>query len=166
MTDLASFIDEMKRKINENKRLDELVSRYRAGMPEIRAKWDLSYDAVKFNDVSEIILEGGISIYSCKMADLWSGLHDPSMYDAETIWGRHHIKHKIAKVIEAWEMSVPLSPLFLVKHGAKNLGLVSDGKHRLTVSRAINALEVPFMVGSAGNGWVEEAFPGATRIAS
>jgi hypothetical protein len=61
-------------------------------------------------------------------------------------------------------MAMPLSPLFLVKHGTKDLGLVSDGKHRLTVSRAIGALQVPFMVGSADKGWVEKAFPGAILI--
>ena len=55
-------------------------------------------------------------------------------------------------------MSVPLSPLFLVKRGAKNMGLVGNGKYRLMVSRVINALDVPFMVGSEGNEWVQEAF--------
>ena len=70
-------------------------------MPVISAKWDLSQEVVNFNEISEIILAGGIIIYSCKVADLWSGLSDPSMYSAETILGDHQIKHKIAKVVEA-----------------------------------------------------------------
>jgi hypothetical protein len=164
MTDCTSFSEEMIRKMNQHKHINELVARYQVDMPTISAMWDLSKDAVSFNDISEKILADGVSIYSCEMDSLWRGLFDPRIYDANTIWGRNHSKHKIAKVIEAWENAMSLSPLFLVKHGTKDLGLVSDGKHRLTVSRAIGALQVPFMVGSADKGWVEKAFPGAILI--
>ena len=161
MTDFAVFLDEMERKTMENRRVYELVSRYQADMPTISAQWDLSLDAVRFNDISQEILADGISVYSCDMETLCRGLFDPSVYDAKTIWGPYHSKCKIAKVIEAWEKEKPLSPLFLVKHGTKDLGLVADGKHRLTVSRAIGAMQVPFMVCSANRDWVRTAFPDA-----
>jgi hypothetical protein len=164
MIDLASCVGEMSREENERKRLEALTARYRAELPNIQPQWDLRLEAVQYNDINEAILASGMSVYRCSMNDLWSGIYDPSVYEANTIWRPLHAEHKIIRVIEAWEMGVSLSPLFLVKHGTLNLGLVADGKHRLTVCRAIRALEVPFMVGSADEEWVERAIPGSVKI--
>ncbi|MDV6343024.1 hypothetical protein [Nitrosomonas sp. Is37] len=57
-----------------------------------------------------------------------------------------------------------LSPIFLVKHLNCDLGLVADGKHRLTVSRVIGAGEVPFMVEVTNDSWASRAFPSAIRV--
>ena len=164
MIELASFVEEMSHAENERKRLEALAARYRAELPNIQAQWDLRPEAVRFNDISEEILAGGMSVYRCSMNDLWGGIYNPSVYEANTIWRPLHTEGKIIRVIEAWEMGVSLSPLFLVKHGTLDLGLVADGKHRLTVCRAIGALEVPFMVGSVDAEWVERAIPGLVDI--
>lgn len=164
MIDPASFIQEMSRAENERKRLEALATRYRAGLPTITAHWDLRPESVQHNDINKKILAGGMLIYRCSMDDLWNGLFDPHVYEANTIWDASHAEHKIVRVIEAWEEGASLSPLFLARHGELDLGLVADGKHRLTVCRAIHALEVPFMVASAEAIWVEKTIPRAERI--
>ena len=164
MIDLASFAEEMSYAENERKRLKELSARYRAELPSIQALWDLTPEAVQYNDINKEILAGGMSLYNCSMNDLWRGFYDPKVYEGHTIWRPLHAQSKIVRVIEAWETGVSLSPLFLVKHGKLNLGLVADGKHRLTVCHAIGAVDVPFMVGSADAEWVEKAIPGSVEI--
>lgn len=164
MIDPASFIQERSRAENERKRLEALATRYRAGLPTITAHWDLRPEGVQHNDINKKDLAGGMLIYKCSMDDLWNGLYDPRVYEANTIWKASHVERKIVRVIEAWEKGALLSPLFLVKHKEFDLGLVADGKHRLTVCRAIRASEVPFMVVSADAAWVEKVIPCAERI--
>ena len=98
------------------------------------------------------------------MDELWAGLFKPSVYDADTLWSSDHDSAKIAKVIDAWFKGTALSPIFLVKHGIYDQGLVADGKHRLTVSRTIEALEVPFMAQTSTAEWIARAFPKAICI--
>lgn len=74
-----------------------------------------------------------------------------------------HDNAKIANIIQAWENNENLSPIFLIKHGRENLGLVADGKHRLTLCAVIAAQEVYFMVSYNDVIWVEQASPCATR---
>ena len=164
MIDKASFTQEISRKANERKHLATLAARYRADLPKIQAQWDLTPGAERHNDIDKTVLAHGMSIYRCCMDDLWRGIYHPNCYDANTIWKPLHAEHKIIRIIEAWETGVTLSPLFLVKHAKLDLALVSDGKHRLTVCRAISALEVPFMVDSTDKKWVEKAIPGASQI--
>lgn len=46
---------------------------------------------------------------------------------------------------------MPLSPLFFVKHGTKDMALVADGKHRLTAARYMGCKDIPFMVQFLGS---------------
>ena len=98
------------------------------------------------------------------MDELWTGLYKPDVYDADTLWADDHDSAKIARVIDAWSKGTALSPIFLIKNTNDDRGLVADGKHRLTVSRAIGALEVPFMVQTTKSAWVSLAFPFASRV--
>jgi len=148
----------------ERLRVDALVAKYRKNMPQITAQWDTSSSAVDHNFIDSNSLNSGYSFYSCSMDELWQGIYKPAIYDANTLWSRVHDRCKIAKVIEAWESGKPLSPIFLAQRGATVFAVVNDGKHRLTVSRAIKAVDMPFMVLGVGPAWISKAFPGAKRI--
>lgn len=162
--EVAAFNEKHRRLLAEHARVDELVIKYRKKMPEISAQWDISANSVDHNDIHSDLLKEEISIFACSMADLWQGIFDPAIYDANTLWSKTHDSGKIAKVIEAWESDQSLSPILLSKHLAKDLAVVSDGKHRLTVSRAIRAVDMPFMVLGDSPTWVSKAFPGAKRV--
>lgn len=162
--DIERFLAERERAREECVRLDELVSRYKKEMPDLVPKWDTSPASISFNDINADITASGPNIYICKMEELWAGLYEPSIYEANTLWKKVHDSAKIATVIDAWSKGEPLSPIFLVKHLSLDQGLVADGKHRLTVSRAIHASEVPFMVEATNAAWVSRAFPSALCI--
>jgi hypothetical protein len=160
------FLNQRKLVIDEVLRYSELAQRYRNEMPIIQVNWDLTPGSVRHNNIDSSIISNGITIYNCSNDALWDGLFEPSPYGGDTIWSKKHghSEWKIARVIEAWERGQSLSPLFLMGHQRLRLGLVCDGKHRLTVSRAINAENVPFMVSSLDRAWVETAIPGAVQI--
>lgn len=162
--DVAAFMEERRRDHEERLRVEALVKKYRKTMPQITAQWDTSATAVDYNYIHADYLKDGVSLYSCSMDELWSGIYEPAIYDSNTLWSRVHDRSKIAKVIEAWESGKPLSPIFIAQRGATAFAVVNDGKHRLTVSRAIQATEMPFMVLGDGPAWVSKAFPGAKRI--
>lgn len=161
---IETFLAEREQKRRECDHLRKLVAKYKKEMPHIVAMWDTSPASIKFNDINESITSYGLCIYSCKLEDLWAGLYKPSVYEASTLWTLAHDSTKIAKVINAWVNETPLSPIFLVRHLNMDQGLVADGKHRLTVSRAIGATEVPFMTEAKDDLWVMIAFPSAIRI--
>lgn len=162
--DVAAFMEERRRDNEERLRVEALVEKYQQNMPQITAQWDRSASAVDHNDIHADYLKDGVSIYACSMSDLWQGIFEPAIYDANTLWSDDHEPRKIAKVIEAWESGQVLSPILLAKHLSKNLAVVPDGKHRLTVSRAIEAVDMLFMVLGDDPAWVSKAFPGAKRI--
>ena len=164
MGDVEEFMAERKRMAEEIARVDALVSRFKKDMPAIEARWDTTERAIQFNDINEEIVSAGLNIYTCSGEALWAGIFEPAIYDANTLWSDKHRASKIAKVIEAWASQTALSPIFLVRHGARDLGMVADGKHRLTVSRAIGAAEVPFMVQRTTDAWVHIAIPSAIRV--
>lgn len=162
--EIKKFLAERERAQEECARLDKLVSRYKKDMQDIVPKWDTSPASIPFNDINEVIRASGLHIYMCEMKELWNGLYKPSVYEASTLWKTVHDSKKIAKIIDAWSKFEPLSPIFLVKHQTLDQGLVADGKHRLTVSRAIHASGVPFMVEATNAAWVSRAFPSAIYI--
>lgn len=141
-----------------------LVKKYKKQLPNMAPSWDTDLASISFNDICTSITSSGLSIYNCSMDELWAGLFDPSVYEAKTLWKNIHDPGKIAGVIDAWVNGTALSPIFLVKHEVHDQGLVADGKHRLTVSRAIGAIEVPFMVETAKAAWVSRALPSAICI--
>ncbi len=148
----------------ERLRVEALIKKYRKTMPQITAQWDTSSIAVDHNDIHPDCLKDGVSLYYCSMDELWSGIYEPAIYDANTLWSKKHDRNKIAKVIEAWESGKALSPILIAQRGSTPFAVVPDGKHRLTVSRAIQEVEMPFMVLGDGPAWVSKAFPGAKRI--
>lgn len=162
-SEIDAFIAERKRAAEESVQIGDLVQKYESDLPEISAFWDTGETSVQFNNIDKRITENGVAIYTCAAGDLWNGLFEPEIYDTNTLWDRDlHNKRKIAKVIDAWNQRQALSPLFLVEHGGDlNLGLVADGKHRLTVARAIESAMIPFMVEEENSQWVRLAFPTA-----
>ena len=164
MVDIERFLVERERAREECERLDELVLRYKKEIPDIAPKWDISTASIFFNDINEDIITSGLNIYICKMEELWAGLYEPSIYEASSLWKKTHDSTKIARIIDAWSKGQPLPPIFLVKHLSLDQGLVADGKHRLTVSRAIHSSEVPFMVKATNAEWVSNTFPCALCI--
>ncbi len=163
--DVESFMAQMTLAAEERNRLADLIQCFKQAMPAISAHWDTSEGSFQHNDIAEEVVGSGLAIYMCGMEDLWEGIYEPAVYDAGTLWSDDHDSHKIAKVINAWLKGQKLSPLFLVKYGGDlDLGLVSDGKHRLTVARAIRADVVPFMVGLNEVEWVSKAIPAARRL--
>jgi hypothetical protein len=163
----ASFIKNRSRQAEETFRINGLVRRYKDDMPAITAHWDVSEDSVRFNEIPEGVEDDRITVFECGMEGFWAGLFDPSVYEADTLWTTGHWDNKIAKVIEAWEKRQKLSPVFLIRYGDEgDLAFVSDGKHRLTVARAIRAASVPFMVGMNDVAWAEETFPSARKLSS
>lgn len=161
---MAAFIEDRRRMSEERLRVEALVEKYQQNMPQITAQWDTSANAVDHNDIDPVSLKVGYSLYSCSMNEVWQGIYKPDIYDANTLWSDDHSRKKIAKVIEAWELGKALSPIYLGQRGATAFAVVNDGKHRLTVARAINAFDMPFMVLGDGPAWVSKAFPGAKRI--
>lgn len=165
-SEIDAFNAERRRFEEESRRVEALILKYEADFPIISGFWDTSEASIPFNDIDQKFVDKGLSIYTCDAAELWEGLYEPEIYDADTLWnGDLHDKRKIAKVIDAWNQRQALSPIFLVKHGGEhNLGLVADGKHRLTVSRAIESDVIPFMVQTENSDWVKLAFPNAIVV--
>lgn len=161
--EIEKFLSERRRQLEELDRIDRLILQYKKKTPDIESHWDVTPQSIAFNDINDKIASAGICIYECDSDALWSGLYEPGIYEAHTLWKEVHDKRKIAKVIEAWSLKTALSPVFLVKHGALDLGLVADGKHRLTVARAIGATQIPFMA-AKGSAWVDHAIPSARLI--
>ncbi|EHL24808.1 hypothetical protein KYG_00802 [Acidovorax sp. NO-1] len=165
MISIESVMAEREKALEEFAASEKLIRKYRNKMPAIVPKWDASPASISFNDIHQEIVSSGLSIYNCQMGELWAGLDRPEFYESNTLWSNNiHVRSKIAGVIDAWAQGTALSPIFLVKHGSLDKGLVSDGNHRLTVARAIGASEVPFMVETAKEAWVSRAFPTAVCI--
>lgn len=161
--DVVAFLEiqEMKRRrfLEEQELLDQLQT----NTPMVRPIWDKSPASVQFNHINPDILKDGLLLYSASLEDVWKRLYKPNIYDADTLWTDIHCKRKIALVISAWESKKPLSPPFFVKHGSESLGLVADGKHRLTVARYMSAQELPFLIPKSESEWVRLAIPNAVE---
>jgi len=141
-----------------------LVQKYRKHTPQVTPLWDRTEASVQHNDIDQSIVRSGLTIFTADAQAVWAGLWEPSIYDADTLWKNLHDKDKIARVIEAWEARNTLSPIFLIKHGGENLGLVADGKHRLTVARFMGSAELPFMLQTSDSDWVRIAIPTAREL--
>ncbi len=151
----------------DRERINALIRQYRQNLPPISALWDTSEGSIQHNDIKSEILRGGLAIYTCGMDELWDGLFEPAIWEADTLWKDVHESSKIAKVIEAWSSGQELSPIYLVKYdGEPALGLIGDGNHRFTVARAIGAPSVAFMVAVSDVGWVEKTFPSARKLST
>lgn len=164
MTDVEKFLADRLAARERYLNTQSLIKKYKKQMPDVTPRWNITPGSISFNDISTDITSSGLSIYCCKFDELWAGLFMPSTYEADTLWRGVHDSGKIARVIDAWVNGISLSPIFLVKHEVHDKGLVADGNHRLTVSRAINKSEIPFMVETAKAGWVSRALPSATRL--
>lgn len=158
----SDFLEHRALLAEECGRLRGLVERYKSNIPKIAPVWDITDDAVQFNDICG---EGSaFNLYEDSMANLWNGIFQPQVYEANTIWSDDHDSKKIAQVLDCWENQMPLSPIFLVRHGTKDLALVADGKHRLTVSRVLKSTIMYFIVKDDQSSWVASAFPHASFI--
>lgn len=149
---------------NERQKLEAMFEKYKKSTPVVIPRWTTNPD-ITFIDIDTQILKKGFIIYEAPFDDVWQGIHDPSIYDANTIWSVvKHDKHKIAGVIEHWENNKPLNPPYFVKHGTKDLALVADGKHRLTVAKYMGCERFPFIVGVDAVEWVKKAIPSAVEL--
>ncbi|WP_075173749.1 ParB N-terminal domain-containing protein [Neptunomonas phycophila] len=161
---IEKFLKERARVAEELKLVDKLVRAYKNSTPKVTPIWDATPNSITFNDISNEILQSGMDIYTASFDDVWAGIFEPEIYDKDTLWKTIHDSRKIARVIEAWENKQALSPLFFVKHGSKDLALVADGKHRLTVARCMGCENIPFMVQSNTSSWLKNAIPSAEKI--
>ncbi|ALZ75393.1 ParB N-terminal domain-containing protein [Rheinheimera sp. F8] len=162
--DINKFLEERGRAMRKSRLTDELISTYKKSTPNVTPIWDSTPHSIQFNDISDEILKAGIDIYTASHSDVWCGIYQPKIYDKGTLWQDIHDSGKIARVIEAWENKKALSPLFFVKHGSKDMALVADGKHRLTVARHMGCDYIPFMVQTDKSDWVSRAIPSARKI--
>lgn len=162
--DFEKFVNERNKVREELERMDELVKAYKRVTPKVAPIWDTASSSIQFNDISHEILEIGMDIYTAPYDDVWKGIYDPGIYEKDTLWENIHDSGKIARVIDAWRNNKALSPLFFVKHVCKDMALVADGKHRLTVARYMGCKNIPFMVQSNESSWVKNAIPSAQKI--
>jgi hypothetical protein len=161
---IEEFLQERAKLSEESKLMDKLVRAYKKSTPKVPPIWDTTSNSITFNNISKEILKSGMDIYTASYDDVWAGIFKPEIYDKDTLWKKVHDSRKIAQVIEAWENKQALSPLFFVKHGSKDLALVADGKHRLTVARYMGCINIPFMVQSNTSSWLKNAIPSAKKI--
>lgn len=145
--------------------LDTLVKQFKQHTPHVQPIWDLTINSVAQNDICSEIVKSGLIILSAPFDDVWAGIYEPSIYDSDTLWHQCHDRNKIAMVIDHWARGDALSPIFLVKHGREDLGLVADGKHRLTVARYMGCNSLPFIVSIPNSQWVMQAIPSAVELA-
>lgn len=146
--------DDEVRQFNEDRRgelerraaVAAVVKRLKAHTPRVSPTWDMSSRAPDHNDVDENLLAHGLALYTAPLDDIWAGLYDPSVYEADTLWADIHDDNKIGGVILAWEQGRPLSPPMFVRYDHLPEAYVADGKHRLTVARYMEAQTVPFLV--------------------
>ncbi|CAD5264508.1 MULTISPECIES: hypothetical protein [Halomonadaceae] len=164
MPNIDNPLEARARAIEAGKPIDELVKTYKENTPLVLPLWDETKRSIEFNNINSSIVEAGIDIYTAPFTDLWNGIYQPDIYDKETLWECVHDERKIAKVIKAWSCRIPLSPIFLVKHGLCSKGVVADGKHRLTVARYMGCESIPFMVSSSSSDWLEIAIPSAKKL--
>ena len=165
MISIESVLAELEEDQKRSAESEKLIRKYRKKMPDIAPQWDATPASTPFNDIPEEIVSSGLSIYNCQMGELWAGLHERELFESNTLWSNNiHVRSKIAQVIDYWVQDTALSPIYLMKHGVLDQGLVVDGNHRLTVARAIGASEVPLMVETAKAAWVSRAFPTAVCI--
>lgn len=150
--------------MEEFKKIDDLVKYYKEDTPRVIPIWDVTAESIHFNDINQEIIDSGVDIYTASYDDVWYGIFEPEIYDKDTLWKNIHDCGKIARVIQAWANNRALSPLFFVKHGSKDLALVADGKHRLTVARYMGCKNIPFMVQANKSCWVKSAIPSAKKI--
>lgn len=162
--DIEEFLKLRSQLSDESRRMEDLVIAYKDTTPNVTPSWDLTPNSFQFNDICPEILTSGMEIYLAPTGDVWSGIFEPAIYEKDTLWKSCHDSKKIARVIKSWANNMPLSPLFFVKHEIKDMALVADGKHRLTVARYMGCKEIPFMVQSNKSSWVEIAIPTAKKI--
>jgi hypothetical protein len=163
-SEILNFIAQREKLAQECRKMDALVKKYKMHTPCVIPVWDRSEQSINHNEICEPIIDSGLVLYTAPFDAVWAGIYDPSVYESDTLWSDIHDSKKIARVIEHWSNGQALSPIFLVKHGSKNLGLVADGKHRLMVARYMGCDEIPFMVERANSEWVSIAIPSATKI--
>src|SRR5262249_10483107 len=126
--------------------------------------WDETLAAISHNDIEPRIIASGIVICRAPMQSVVANLFDAAAYEGRTLWSDIHNEIKIARVIDAWTRGVTLSPPFFVELEAADFEAVGDGRHRLTVARAVGAAELPFMVPATSADWVMSAVQGVVRV--
>ena len=168
LTNLETILSEQEARRQIYFREQELIKGFRSNTPLVCPLWDKSKAAVEINDISDEIKTAGLLLYSAPFVDVWQGLYEPFVYDGDTLWNSSHDNRKVARVIEAWQNKRPLSPPFFVKHPIKPMGLIADGKHRLTVAKYMAELEpvyftaaLPFWVKNDEVEWVTKSIPKA-----
>jgi len=154
--DVRRRLDDAWRKSSEDR---VLVARMKLAPLPARAVWDVTAAAIRHIDITDEIVTSGVLIFRGSTKSVVAGLCDAAAYERNTLWNDCHDDVKTARVIDAWSRGVALSPPFLVRHGTADCALVSDGRHRLTVARAIGAPELAFIVPARSSEWIALAFP-------
>ncbi len=162
--EVANFIESRKKLIEESNERQALVQKYRKNTPKITPQWNTQPEALIHNNIDEKEIDLGLTLYLAPFKDVWNGIYKPSIYDKKTLWKKVHEQWKIARVIDNWLHNIPLTPIIMIKHGTKDMGLILDGNHRFTVARYMDCENIPFWVQTGKDSWVSIAIPSAAKI--
>ncbi|MCR8961174.1 hypothetical protein M0765_026620 [Variovorax sp. S2] len=165
-SELQIFLDDQQRQVDARKKLDQLVKKYRRHTPQVNPTWDCSVESIAMCDIDASWIDSGVAVFRAPFCDVWNLLYEPAVYDGSTLWNKEdHTLDKIVRVIQHWERSEGLAPMLLSVRASSRLGLVIDGKHRLTVAHRMTCAEIPFMVPLKESDWILRALPSVTSVA-
>jgi hypothetical protein len=145
-------------------KMNNLINKYKHQAPNVNPFWDLTAEAINYNDISAEIINSGLVLYKASMNDIWCYIYDSSVYEGNTLWFDTHNNTKIANVINCWERCSNLSPIFFRKHITKDFLLVADGRHRLTVARYMDFRDIYFYLESSNCKWLTCVLPTAIQL--
>nr|WP_315240101.1 hypothetical protein [uncultured Flavobacterium sp.] len=92
-------------------------------------------------------IKNGFHIYKSSWDDLRKvlDLNFAKIYSNQKLYSKYQEKHKLDKVIENWNLGVPLIPPMLI-HLDNNTLVPADGKHRLKVASVADPSEIYFIM--------------------
>jgi len=109
-------------------------------LPRIVPKWDLSTEALKYNDLRDEILVG-LTLHLAEPSAFLGVCTYPSDYATEDL-ERRSSTHKLRRILDLWESEVALTPPVFTWQDEKLVKL--DGHHRTLLAFALQASEIPF----------------------
>lgn len=163
-SEIVKFFQDRKIAEEKCKKINDLIDLYKSKTPTVIPRWDLTEDAMKHINICNKLFSSGLALYKASINDIWCYINDASLFEGNTLWSNRHDNAKIANVIYFWENSKELTPIFLMKHLTRDLLLVADGKHRLTVTRYMNSVDVYFYLELKNCKWLSDLIPTINRI--
>jgi hypothetical protein len=166
--EIEKFLKDRENTQLENLRVKKLINRYKSSGIIVTPCWNRCLEAQSFNDTCTELTSNGVLLYEDSTDDIFKKIDLANIFEANTLWcDRTHCLRKISKIIEFWENEEDLAPPFFIrKEGGSNIDsiLLQDGKHRVTVARAMNAKTIPFFIKKEDKTWIETILPNAKKL--